>query len=180
MQAYRGTYTFYECDPESGDLTPIVGVPTTPDLENIFVSVAFSDTVLYKGTTTEPVHVAVLPIYVDAPALSLAIAGADEPVLLGEDLALTVAAPVTYGTALTLSEIVSEEATAFALVDTDLYDVSFFKQDGEEFVSFESDPITTARIPVGTYRVTLALKDSPFRAFNHPTDPLADIYYQMR
>jgi len=112
-------YTFYKRNTETGDLEPIVNeqtgepaLPSEPDLVNTYVTVTARGNEHFDVAVSEPVQVAIAPVYMDVPNLRIYdTEHGDEYATLDSDL--TAAVSATYGTKFTLKEVVNEEEVAF-------------------------------------------------------------------
>ena len=160
------TYTFYV---KNGDeYEPIVGVPTA--VGDYYVKATLTETDAYLGYETDYVAISVARLLVAVPDLKLYEGEDSETPTYAEQKLTITADDVTYGATLTLKETVETVESVYGFANQNLSYV-FSKDNGESWDNvsnfFNSQPI-----PVGSYKLTIAPKDSAYVAFD--ADPAVD------
>jgi len=160
------TYTFYTKDGD--EYLPIVGVPTA--VGDYYVKATLTETNAYLGYETDYVAISVAKILVDVPELKLYDDEESETPTYAEGSLTITMDDVVYGSTLTLKETVETVENVYGFENQNLSYV-FSKDNGESWDNvsnfFNSQPI-----PVGSYKLTIAPKDSAYVAFN--ADPAVD------
>lgn len=181
------TFLFYEKD---GDEFVLIkdqynnpAYPDAVDMTGVYVRAVFAGTDHYLGyEMAEPVHISIAPMYVPVPDLRLYASDREEAGVYDSDEMTVALADVTYGSDLTLKELVGEEEVAFALPAADEtvvgdFAFAYYVKDQGEYVLVDYDPLTTALLPVGEYMVVITPVDPVRMSFlDAPQDQIAVLF----